>query len=95
MSRATRQISASQVSISGTAAQVVAARPGRSKLYLNSSAPSATFYGPDSTVTTSTGFAGIGLLPTSQGSAELETQAEVWAITSGSSAVVQVLELHD
>lgn len=90
--RSTTQVSITQVSIpAATATQVVAARSGRSLLYLYT--PNDLVLGQDNTVTTSTGMP-FSQLASPTALVKLETQAAFWAY-SANPATIAVMELHD
>lgn len=91
--RATTKIEVGQVTlpaISGPAVQIVAARPGRTKLSIQHAAQ--IYIGPDSSVTGSTGFL---LNPRSDGGpSEVETQAAVFGVSTNTTGGVLITSLE-
>lgn len=79
----------SQVAITGTATQVVAANNSRSGIALTNLGTTDVFYGENNTVTTSNGDILIG---TKGAVKAFATTGAVWAVTSGASQTITVLE---
>lgn len=83
-------VATTQVSVSTTPVQLVAARKSRRLLcFQDLGNLGHVFIGPDSSVTAAT-----GVQPTSIPN-PLPTAAELWAVTNTGSATVGVLELYD
>lgn len=79
----------SQVAITGTATLVVAANSSRSGLELTNLGTTDVYYGENSSVTTATG----DLLLGTKGAAKaFSTTGAVYAVTSGASQTISVLE---
>jgi|HubBroStandDraft_2_1064218.scaffolds.fasta_scaffold02440_5 hypothetical protein len=81
-------LSISLVSVSTTASEVVAARPGRRLLSVQL-VTGSVYVGDDSSVTPLTGFL-LNYLPN-----PLETAAALWAVTASGSATLAVTETYD
>jgi hypothetical protein len=79
----------SQVAVTGTATQIVAANAARSGISIENLGTTDVWLGENSAVTTSTGHL---LLGTKGASVSFSTTGAVWGITSGASQSVSVLE---
>ncbi len=79
----------SQVAVTGTATQIIAANSSRSGLLLTNFGTTDVYFGPDNTVTTSNGQLLTGTKGTAVG---FSTTGTVWGITSGASQTIGVLE---
>lgn len=84
----------------GTAIEVVPARAGRKALYLTPGSGSLTFFGPDNTVTISSGVPLGGVFTAVvSGAPGFPTEAAIWAVrqngVSPSSVSVSYLELYE
>jgi hypothetical protein len=79
----------SQVAVTGTATQIVAANAARSGISIENLGTTDVWLGENNTVTTSTGHL---LLGTKGASVSFSTTGAVWGITGGASQSVSVLE---
>jgi hypothetical protein len=78
------------VTLSGTAAQVLAARTGRIRAFMQNSGSATATFGVDNTVTTSTGLAVLA----GQTLDDPDSNDAWWGITAGGSVTIVVCEVY-
>lgn len=90
-------INTGQVTMTSTAALIVAARPSRRKLKLSFNTPgsSSPIALGDSTVSTTSGFLPLVTPSIGGGTVELETSSAIYGIATGSNCLVSFIETYD
>jgi hypothetical protein len=92
------QFAVGRVSVTTTATQIVAARAGRTEIRfraITTPTSAALFVGPDSGVTSGTGYRIANLISSDNQFVSLPVEGALYAITDNNTAVVSYIEIYD